>query len=389
MQITKFIASKSKNFWMIELSSSLNFIASSITSIFIPIIMLNIGFNLKDVILYYIIFHFFDIIFNLFSKRILENKGERFSYILGTLFAIGFFVSYIFLNDRNWLILSLMAIFAALYDSIYYIAFYYGVMSSTKEISKSKENNIIINIISTLAWFIGPLIGALIILFTENKNILLSTTILFFIFSLIPLKKYKSNKKLIKDKLNFKKYFKDIRNRKNFTSWGLYKISETADSILFPVFIYLIFKELDSVAYISIIAIFTSLVFTFISGNISQEKREKVIILGSISLIFIWMGRLLIDNEIYLYSSVALIGIFSLFIRMPIDTNIFKHGKEINELHTAFYKNFISMGSKMIFYILIFILLNWLNLKETFWMVPIFLILIIITNLVYLWKKKN
>jgi hypothetical protein len=59
---------------------------------------------------------------------------------------------------------------------------------------------------------------------------------------------------------------------------------ETAESILFPVFIYLIYQELDSVALISIIAIFTSLLFTFISGNIKQENRERVIIIGSIIL---------------------------------------------------------------------------------------------------------
>jgi hypothetical protein len=51
---------------------------------------------------------------------------------------------------------------------------------------------------------------------------------------------------------------------------------------------------------------------------------------------------------------------------MPVDTNIFKHGKEINQLSTAFYKNTISMGSKMIFYIFIFGLLSIFNLKETF-----------------------
>jgi hypothetical protein len=113
--------------------------------------MLSLGFNLKDVILYYILFHFLDIIFNFISKKLLEIKGPRFSYILGTIFAILFFVSYLFLEDRNWYILSLMALLAAAYDAIYYIAFYYGIMNNTENIENSKINNIIINIISTLA----------------------------------------------------------------------------------------------------------------------------------------------------------------------------------------------------------------------------------------------
>jgi hypothetical protein len=47
------------------------------------------------------------------------------------------------------------------------------------------------------------------------------------------------------------------------------------------------------------------------------------------------------------------------------------------------------MGSKMIFYIFIFGLLSIFNLKETFWLIPIFLFFIVVTNLVYIWKKKK
>ena len=79
------------------MSSSLHFIANSTISIFIPIIMLTLGFNLKDIIIYYILFHFLDIIFNFISKKFLENFGPKLSYIVGTIFAIGFFVSYLFL----------------------------------------------------------------------------------------------------------------------------------------------------------------------------------------------------------------------------------------------------------------------------------------------------
>jgi len=81
------------------------------------------------------------------------------------------------------------------------------------------------------------------------------------------------------------------------------------------------------------------------------------------------VGRIFIENEIYLYSSVALMGIFALFVKMPVDTNIFKHGKELNQLTTAFYKNSISMGSKFIFYVILFGLFYFLdefNLLQSF-----------------------
>lgn len=393
MNILKSISGRSKNFWLLEASSSLHFIAASITLIFIPIIMLSIGFELLDIILYYVILHGLVVIFNYISVKSIEKFTPKFGYILGTIFIIIFFLLYLWLEDRNWYILSLMALFSALYDSFYYVSYFYGTMNNTEHIENSKTNNIIINLLATVSWFIGPLVGALIIFFTEDKNILFGTTIVIFILSLIPLFFCKKNHKVKKADLNFKKYFKDNRNRKNFTSWGLFKISETSESILFPIFIYLAYKELDAVAFISIITIFTSLFFTFLSGNIEKEKREKVVILGSVALIFIWVGRIFIENEIYLYSSVALMGIFALFVKMPVDTNIFKHGKELNQLTTAFYKNSISMGSKFIFYVILFGLFYFLdefNLLQSFWLSVTALILVITSNLTYLWiKNKN
>lgn len=392
MNILKSVAGRSKNFWLLEVSSSLQFIASSVTSIFIPIIMLTLGFELLDVILYYILFHFLDLIFNYISVKSIEKFGPKFGYFLGTILIIIFFLLYLFLEGRNWYLLSLMALFSASYDSFYYVAYYYGVMDNTIDIENSKSNNIIVNIASTLSWFIGPLIGAFIILFTENVNILFITTIIILLISLIPLYFCRRNHKVKKADLNFKRYFKDIRNRKNFTSWGLYKISETAESIIFPIFIYLSYKELDSVAFISIIAIFTSLLFTFISGNIQKEKREKVVIIGSIFLILVWLDRIFISNEIYLYLSVALVGIFSLFVQMPIETNIFKHGKELNQLTTAYFKNTIGMGSKLIFYIAIFWLIYLLKsfvIQNTFWLVILSLILLIFINIIYILLKNK
>ncbi len=387
MNILSKLKSRNKNFWILEIFSSLQYLAMSIPSIFIPIFLLSIGFQLEDIILYYAILHFFDFILNFLSKKSLENFGSKFSYIVSTISVILFYLSYLFMDDKNWFNLILMAFFIAVSDSFYYVAFYYGIIDNSK-IENSKSNNIIINILSTIATTIGPLLGAAIVFLTEDKNHLLLVAIAILFISLIPLFYYRPKHQIKKTPLRFSEFFKDRRNRKNFLSLGFYKITEIAEYILFPVFIYLAYKSLDSVALVSVIAVFSTLFFTYLSGNIEKEKREKVVILGALSLIFIWLGRIFIDNEFYLYLSVALSGVFALFVRMPVETNIFKHGKEVNQLLTAFYKNTVSMGFKMLFFILIYILIKFLDLKSIFWLMPAFLALIIVTNLLYL-KRKN
>lgn len=126
-----------------------------------------------------------------------------------------------------------MAFLAAVYDAFYYIAYFYGFMTSTEKIENNAGNNTILNIIGSISMFIGPMIGAAIIIFSENKNILLAVTVAVFSISLIPLFKYKKkHAKIIREKLSIRQFFTDPKNKKNYTTLAFYKISEAAESVL-------------------------------------------------------------------------------------------------------------------------------------------------------------
>jgi hypothetical protein len=62
---------------------------------------LKTGFTIKEVLLYYIIFHFFDVIFNFLAKQILEKYGPKILYFLGTVFIIIFYNLYLFALKEN------------------------------------------------------------------------------------------------------------------------------------------------------------------------------------------------------------------------------------------------------------------------------------------------
>ncbi len=380
--------SRTKDFWMLELSYGLHFLGRSVTTIFIPIILLSIGFSLEEVIFYYIILHFFNVIFHYPSKLFLEHYGLKKSLILGTVFAVLFFTSYFFLEYGDWTILILMAVLAAAYDAFYFIAHFYGFMNSTEKIENNAGNTTILNIVASVSNFTGPLLGSAVILFYDNKNILLAITIVFFSLSLIPLLKYKQGaEKIIQKSLSWKEFFSDKKNKKNHITLAFSQVSRAAEAVLWPIFIFMIFKNIDSVAYLAIVIIITSLLFTYFSGNISKKNREKVIIYSSIGLMFVWTGRMFIDHYLYLYASSILTIIFILFIRMPLDGNLFRRGKEISAISASFYRNIISMGTRLVFYILVFITLYFSNLEDFFIVIIFSLLAIVITNILYLKKK--
>lgn len=390
MTFIQFFQNRTKNFWLFEASTTLFFIGNSITSIFIPIILLKTGFSVKDVIFYYIIFHFLDVVFNFLAKATLEKLGAKKLYFIGVIFNIIFYLFYaFFLKEVDWGILILMATFSALFDSFFYNAYYYLIFATTEKIENVKTNNIIVNTLINFSYLVGPLIGSGIILFTENDKILFYVSLLFFTFSLFPLLFYKTKYKIKKHPLKFKDFFNDKTNKRNFFSWALYKIIETSEWVIFPIYIFLIFQKLDNIAYISIISTLAIFITTFVSGSVKRENRKKIIILGALHLTFLWLLRIFVSNEFLLYLSVALAQIFLIFIFIPLDTNIFRHSEEIDKpVLTAFYKNTISMFSKMIFYILVFILLNFFEIQNIFWIVIFFLLALVLINKKTLFKLR-
>lgn len=287
-KLRNIINSRSKNFWLFLSYSSIHNWGKSVSSIFIPIILLQLGFSLSEVILYYIIFYGLNIIMNFFSKSFIVKFGVKKSFILATTSLILFFILYLHLVVGDWYILIMMALLMAIYDAFYFIARNYSIIDSSLKKENLKKNNVIINIIDKISRFLGPMIGAGIILFTENEGIILFITIFILIISFFPLLKYKKNDHIKNSKINFKKdLFYNKERRGDYINMSLSRFSETAEGVLWPIFIYLVFESLDSVAFLSLLVVFASLFFTYLTIKIPQVNKNKYIFYGAVGLIII------------------------------------------------------------------------------------------------------
>jgi hypothetical protein len=93
-KIKDIMESRSQNFWMFNLYSAIQNIGKTISSIFIPIILLQIGFSFLEVILYYVMFYGIDIILNIVSKNFIVKFGVKKAFFIATISLIIFFVLY-------------------------------------------------------------------------------------------------------------------------------------------------------------------------------------------------------------------------------------------------------------------------------------------------------
>jgi len=370
----KFVHSE---FWLFELSVWLHTFSRSMIAIFIPVFLLQIGYSIGMIVTFYFLFYIIDVPLNFVARWLIRKIGARKVIIIGSLFSIAFFVSLYNLTLNNWMLLIILAFFAAAYDAFYWVAHLFLFMKCSKNDDNVSRDVSSLSIIRNIAGIFAPALGALIIIFF-SKNILIMVSIIILVLSILPLFKIKK----IPDKPEQKQislpcFFRNWRFIEDYLSKGFFHIHCTTESVIWPLFIFIFFANIESVAILPIIISITGILFTFSAGKIHKTKRKKMIILGSFLIAIIWILRLVIENTIFFYSSVFLVGLFSILISIPLDSNIFENGEKRDTLSTSTYRNSFVMFFGACFYGILSILINIFNISFLLASFGLFFVIII------------
>lgn len=266
--------------------------AKLLVEIFIPLILYNMSFTIKEIILFLILKYSFCLLFIPVGYFI----GKKYSVsTLMILSSIIFSITYIYLSQINRNLISLI-ILSILYSS--YLMFYwlgrhtYGL--SIIEDKKTTDNVSLYNIFTILGGLFSPFIGSYII--EKTSTLTLSTIVLvLMIISIIPLTKIK------KIKLNSNTQIKHIIKSFPKTNY----IFNTLDQLRYilytvlPLWIYINIKSKYS--YIGILNIITGL--------------------GSIIYIYLLSKKMDKNKKDYLSLSLLIMGIIY-FLKITITSNL-------------------------------------------------------------------
>lgn len=266
--------------------------AKLLVEIFIPLILYNMSFTIKEIILFLILKYSFCLLFIPVGYFI----GKKYSVsTLMILSSIIFSITYIYLSRINKNLTSLI-ILSILYSS--YLMFYwlgrhtYGL--SIIEDKKTTDNVSLYNIFTILGGLFSPFIGSYII--EKTSTLTLSTIVLvLMIISIIPLTKIK------KIKLNPNTQIKHIIKSFPKTNY----IFNTLDQLRYilytvlPLWIYINIKSKYS--YIGILNIITGL--------------------GSIIYIYLLSKKMDKNKKDYLSLSLLIMGIIY-FLKITITSNL-------------------------------------------------------------------
>jgi len=365
-KISKLINSE---FWLFEFSIWLHSLAFSLIYIFIPILLLNLNYSIKEVIIYYLLFYGFNVFINFFAEFLVRQLGARIVIIISRVFAIIFFFILYNLSSDDYLLLFLLALSLSIYDALYWVAHIYFFMRCSPNDEDVSGDNSSLEIMRRVAGVLAPALGAAVLIFF-NQKVLVAISILILFMSVVPLLSIKNvSDKPRRKRLELKKFFNSWHMIRDYLSRGFFASHDTAENIIWPIFIFTIYNSFESVAFLPIIISFTAMICIYFTGKIEKSDRKKIVIIASLIASFVWMSRIFVENNIFFnysdnlknifyYFTVFVMAITSVMIYIPIDNNLYEKGEAKDALLTATLRNAFGMFFRFLFFLILFFLVN-------------------------------
>ncbi|GAC1414406.1 MAG: hypothetical protein NVSMB66_7500 [Candidatus Doudnabacteria bacterium] len=341
---------------LFELSVWLQAFAQALISVFIPIILYKLGLNITEIVIFYLLFNTFDVPLNLVAKNLIQRYGALRVVVLGICSELVYFILLYNLVNSWWMIV-LLAFFLGLYDAFYWVGHLY-IFSAAQHRSGQLRNDV-----STLKNFrifgglIAPLFGAFILSFRGQYTLIFFATIVMC-GSLLPLFKMR-HLKFISEKPNrsFKEFFKSKFEKKNYLFISLAALRQEVEDVIWPFYLFFIFKSLQTVAFVPVLVGVMELVLISQIGRIARKRNfSRLVSFGAAGAILIWVSRLFFyNNQTFALLSVAVISLLAIFIDVPIEINIFQRSHQTDELSAVTYMNLFRMLARGLLYLTLFI----------------------------------
>lgn len=368
-----------------QMAAYLHVIGSSLVSIFIPVLLLTHGFTLRHVLWYLLLSHAINVPLNFFARSLVRNLGSKWTIVLAVLVEISFFLLLNFINPSQLWFLALLALLAAISDTTYWVPNIYLFVSTGKK-RVVRKNTGIYYALSSIAALFGPTIGAVILIFGSDSALLLTSVCILFL-SIIPLFFIKNLKdRPIESNLPTRHFFQELQEKQNFASYALWTIHRVTEYTLFPLFIFVTFGSIKSVALVAVIASLVYAAGSYRTVALNKYSHSLLIVIGGLAVGFIWISRLYVHDPTVFFFSIAAMSVFSLFVDVPLDSQIYTRAKQQDPLLSSTWQNAVSMGSKAIVFAVLLLLIE---IFHTSFFMAIFAIALLVTFNIYLFCKHR
>lgn len=279
---------------LMYISTFLTGLAAGLISIFVPIYLYSLKYSIIEIILFYFLTSFYFVLFSVVGVKVVSKIGVKHSLLLSTPFTICFYFG------LNYLITDffyLIPIFSALGTILYNFGYHLNFIEHAKSGSRGKQLSYI-DIVGIVASVLSPVLGGLIIHFFGFNYVFWIGSFLLFI-SILPLfltaDRFEKSTDIDLKKMLF--FLKKKMGIGNFLSFSGYAVESSIGRIIWPIFLIILFVNVETVGFLVTVSIFTSiLIYYFLGKVIDKSDKKKFLKFGSMFYFFGWVGRIFVDS---------------------------------------------------------------------------------------------
>lgn len=317
--------------------------AKLLIEVFIPLILYNMNFTIKEIILFLIIKHALCTIFLPITKLVIKKKSTTFLMIISSIL---FTLSYIYLNflTKNLFKLLIFTTLLSMYLTFYWVGRHTYALSIIED-KKATDNVSLYTIFTIIGGLFSTYIGSILI--EKTSYLFLSIIVLFLmLISIIPLTKIKSKKetneiKLITIITSFPK--------RNYIFTFLDQLRFVLVTI-FPLYIYLnINKSYKYIGIINIVSGLGSIIYIYILKKLMDKNKRDYLSSSLLYLSITYTLKLLTKNNIIFLIIVFFEGIFRSVVDLITLRNTYVYSKNYTRLnYTIFTEGINNIGRVII-----------------------------------------
>lgn len=299
-------------------------LASSLIGLFVPVYLLSIGHSLRNVFLYYLLYSLMIFIGFFASAFIASKTNLKILFLLRYLAWLIYFLILFFLNANDYLIYGL-AVSSAACVSLYYFP-YHIILGRETKAKLIGETVSLFSVTAQTVGLLAPFISALIIKFFGFRSLFavalfITATSLFFMKQMPELN--------VNVKFSWPRWLQYLRNNKTYFWYEfLENIVEEIDGIVWPIFVYITFQSIWSVASVSLLASLGSIILTWIMRHsLNGKSKLRVMIFSVMLLAGLWLSRFWV-NSAWIYVSSIIFGLISTIYGIAFNAMIYIRAKK-------------------------------------------------------------
>lgn len=363
IHIAKFLKNKYNN---LLIADTFRMVALSLVSLFIPIFLLEKGFDIVTICYYELALFVSSILCHYFVLAHLPDWGVKKSMIISYLLYVVFYLTLYFsesliIDFGQSGFLVFLTIFNVVSTGLYWSAHHVFFIESTEDGNEGKKLGMLTGI-PTILCIASPFIGSVLIdKFSFYSVFVVSIVMLIiasFILSFSPDIKAKAE-------LDIKKIIDLSRMRKNFI-YAFQGIGYAATAFLWPVLLFLLSIKLVSLGFLYLFSNIVNALTLYLGGKNSDVKGSRRI--GQIgaaghglSLVF-----RAISNTIFTMTAFQTMGgFFSGLLDVALDSSFFKNSHH-DTANAIMNREFYMYLGRIFLIIILLVCLNYFSVSDSF-----------------------